>query len=145
MSFKGSMDDRLLIRELLETYADAVCELNAEAWSATWASESEWHLPGGFGTYSGKEQILIAWRAAMTQFPGVVFAVTLGAIDVSDDRAVVRSYTSEVYTDPAGQTHRDRGRYKDVVIKEGHRWLFKSRRFDYIHRAIDGESIGTNT
>ena len=34
MPFTGPAEDRLAIRELLETYADAVTRCDAEAWGA---------------------------------------------------------------------------------------------------------------
>jgi len=37
MAFTGPFEDRLEIRELLETYSDAVCKVDADAWAATWA------------------------------------------------------------------------------------------------------------
>ena len=40
----------------------------------------------------------------------------------------------EVKYDRGGVTKRDRGRYEDVCVKIGGRWLFKSRSFRNIHR-----------
>jgi hypothetical protein len=40
-----------------------------------------------------------------------------------------------VYTDAAGVAKRDRGRYEDVVVKRGGKWLFQKRVFRNIHRA----------
>ena len=39
MAFTGPLEDRIAIRELLETYADAVCRVDAEAWGSTWAED----------------------------------------------------------------------------------------------------------
>jgi len=133
--FEGPFEDRLAIRELIESYADAVCTVDAAAWGETWADDGVWELPDMplVGKISGKDNIVTAWKAAMEQFRGVIFVATIGSIEIATDRAAVRSYTSEVY-DRAGRTHRDRGRYEDVVVKRGGRWLFKSRRFQNIHR-----------
>lgn len=135
MAFEGSVEDRLAIRELLESYADAVCTVDAVAWGNTWADDSVWELPDypEIGKIVGKSNIVAAWKAAMAQYPGVIFAVMPGSIVVRGDRASVRSYTSEVY-DQHGVTKRDRGRYDDVLVKRGGQWLFKSRVFKNIHR-----------
>jgi uncharacterized protein (TIGR02246 family) len=135
MAFEGAAEDRLAIRELLETYADAVCVVDADAWASTWAEDGVWELPDypEIGKIVGKSNILAAWKAAMAQYPGVIFIATPGSIEVRGEEAVVRSYTSEVY-DRDGATKRDRGRYDDVVVKRGGRWLFKSRVFKNIHR-----------
>jgi hypothetical protein len=135
MAFEGRAKDRLAIRELLEAYADAVCVVDPIAWGNTWAEDGVWELPDypQVGKIVGKANIVPAWKAAMTQFPGVIFIATPGSIKINADEAVVRSYTSEVYNKD-GVTKRDRGRYDDVVVKRGGKWLFKSRVFKNIHR-----------
>lgn len=135
MAFEGSVEDRLAIRELLEAYADAVCMVDPLAWGNTWAEDGVWELPDypEIGKIVGKANIVTAWKAAMTQYPGVIFIATPGSIKIAGDEAVVRSYTSEVY-DRDGVTKRDRGRYDDVVVKSGGKWLFKHRVFRNIHR-----------
>lgn len=137
MAFEGPFEDRLAIRELLEAYADAVCEVDAEAWGATWADDGTWEMPDypEFGTIRGKDGIVATWKAAMAQYPGVLFVATPGSIMIEGNSATVRSYTSEVYDDRAtGRTTRDRGRYDDIVVKRDGRWLFQRRRFKKLHR-----------
>ncbi|WP_226016397.1 nuclear transport factor 2 family protein [Novosphingobium sp. FKTRR1] len=137
MSFTGPAEDRLAIRELLETYADAVTRLDADAWIATWAEDAEWSLPDypELGTTHGRPAIRAMWVEAMKGYPGIMFEAWPGAIEVTGDTAVVRSYTAEVY-DQNGQTHRDRGQYDDTLVKIDGRWLFRSRSFRNIHRQI---------
>jgi ketosteroid isomerase-like protein len=135
MPFTGPAEDRQAIRELLETYADAVTRCDAEAWGATWADDAEWSLPDypEIGTTKGKSAIVAMWVEAMKGFPGIMFEAWPGSIEVDGGRATMRSYTSEVY-DQNGATKRDRGVYEDVCIKTGGKWLFASRIFRNIHR-----------
>lgn len=135
MAFTGPMEDRLAIRELLEAYADAVTRCDADAWGACWADDAEWSLPDypELGTTRGRAAIVAMWVAAMKHYPGIMFEAWPGEILVEGDRATMRSYTSEVY-DQDGATKRDRGRYDDVCVKIGGRWLFQSRTFRNIHR-----------
>lgn len=135
MPFTGPAEDRLAIRELLDAYADAVTRCDAEAWGATWAEEAKWTLPDypEIGTTSGRTAIVAMWVEAMKGFPGIMFEAWPGSIEVEGDRALVRSYTSEVY-DQDGATVRDRGAYDDICVKEGGQWLFASRSFRNIHR-----------
>ena len=135
MSFTGPVEDRLAIRELLDSYSDAVCTVDAEAWGATWAEDSEWELPDypEIGRIVGRANIVTAWKAAMAHYPGIIFVSSPGSIAVTADQAVVRCYTSEVY-DKDGVTRRDRGRYDDVLVKRNGQWLFKKRVFRNIHR-----------
>jgi hypothetical protein len=134
MSFTGPFEDRLAIRELLETYADAVTRRDPEAWGAIWAEDGEWSLPDypEIGTTRGRPAIVAMWIEAMKAYPGIMFEAWPGAIVVDGESATMRSYTSEVY-DRDGATIRDRGLYDDVCVKVGGRWLFRSRSFRNIH------------
>lgn len=136
MAFEGLSEDRLAIRELIDAYADAVSRCDAEDWAATWAEDAVWSLPDypDIGEVRGKAAIVDMWKAAMTQYPGMIFIASAGSIVVEGDRAVVRSWTSEVY-DQNGVTKRDRGRYDDVCVKRDGKWLFLSRSFKNVHRA----------
>ena len=135
MPYTGPFEDRLAIRELLETYADAVTRCDAGDWGSTWADDGVWSMPDypEFPTQTGKASIVGLWVEAMKQFPGIMFEAWPGSIEVDGDTAKVRSYTSEVY-DQEGVTKRDRGVYDDVCVKSGGKWLFQSRPFRNIHR-----------
>lgn len=135
MAFTGPFEDRLAIRELLEAYGHAVTRCDADAWAQTWADDAEWSLPDypAIGTTRGKAAIVAMWKEAMKTYPGIMFQAWPGSIEVNGNRAVVISYTSEVY-DHNGVTKRDRGRYEDVCVKQNGTWLFASRSFRNIHR-----------
>ena len=135
MPYTGPFEDRLAIRELLETYADAVTRCDAVSWGATWAQDAEWSLPDypEIGTTKGREAIVGMWVEAMKAYPGIMFEAWPGSIEVDGTSAVMRSYTSEVY-DQNGVTMRDRGVYEDTCVKLDGKWHFKSRSFRNIHR-----------
>ena len=48
----------------------------------TWAEDGVWELPDypEIGKIVGKANIVTAWKAAMAQYPGVVFIATPGSI-----------------------------------------------------------------
>jgi ketosteroid isomerase-like protein len=135
MPFTGPAEDRLAIRELLETYADAVTRRDAAAWGDTWAEDAEWSLPDypEIGTTKGRTAIVAMWVEAMKAYPGIMFEAWPGSIEVTGDRATMRSYTAEVY-DQDAVTLRDRGVYEDTCVKVDGRWVFASRSFRNIHR-----------
>ncbi len=135
MPFTGPAEDRLAIRELLDTYADAVTRRDADGWGATWAEDAAWSLPDypEIGTTNGRTAIVAMWIEAMKAYPDIMFEAWPGSIDVDGNRAVMRSYTSEVY-DQGGITMRDRGVYEDVCVKVDGQWRFASRSFRNIHR-----------
>jgi uncharacterized protein (TIGR02246 family) len=135
MPFTGPAEDRLAIRDLLDAYADAVSRCDADDWAALWAEDSVWSLPDypEYPDTHGRAAIVAMWVNAMKDFPGIMFEAWPGSIEVDRDRAIVRSWTSEVY-DKDGKVHRDRGRYDDVCVKIDGRWLFQTRAFRNIHR-----------
>jgi len=135
MPFTGPAEDRLAIRELLDAYADAVNRRDPQAWGKTWAEDAEWSMPDypQFPATKGRDAIVALWLEAMAAYPGIIFVANPGSIEVDGDRAIVRSYTSEVYDQPDG-THRDRGTYEDVCVKRDGRWQFLSRTFRNNHR-----------
>jgi ketosteroid isomerase-like protein len=142
MPYTGPAEDRLAIRELLETYADAVTRLDAETWAATWAEDAEWSLPDypEIGTTRGRAAIKAMWIEAMQHYPGIMFEAWPASIEVAGNTATMRSYTAEVY-DRDGMTVRDRGRYEDICVKVDGVWLFQSRGFRNIHRQIAPKGV----
>ncbi|MCB2061353.1 MAG: nuclear transport factor 2 family protein [Novosphingobium sp.] len=137
MPFTGPAEDLQAIRELLDTYADAVTQRDADAWGATWAEDGHWTMPDypEFPAQTGRGNIVALWVEAMKEFPGIMFEAWPGSIEVEGDHAVVRSYTSEIY-DQGENTVRDRGRYEDECVKIGGKWYFKRRAFRNIHKQI---------
>ena len=135
MAFTGSTEDRLAIRELMDTYADAVCQRDAEQWASTWAEDSAWKLPviPGMENVQGKDNIVTAWKAGMEYFPFVFMSISVGSIEIDGDTAVVRAYTSEVAVKTDGEEIRPRGRYDDKLVKIDGQWLFKERIFNVLH------------
>jgi hypothetical protein len=63
-----------------------------------------------------------------------VYLATPGAIEVDGDRATARLYTNEVYTDPSGRIVRRRGRYDEVLVRRGERWLITEHAFRTLHQ-----------
>lgn len=134
MPYTGSLEDRQQIRELLERYCDAVNQRDADAWGATWAEDAQWLLPHlGLDGISGRTQIVEAWREAMKLFPFVNMFAQAGSIEVDGDRAVMRSYTSEVAVMQDDKEIRPRGQYDDVCVKRNGKWLFQRRKFTVLY------------
>jgi ketosteroid isomerase-like protein len=136
VAFSGPLEDRVAIRELMDTYADAVSRIDAEAWAACWVDDGAvWSIPfyPQIGTIEGKEKMLAIWVEAMKTFAGDNFVMTPGSIEVLGDRAKVTAYTSEAY-DIGNTIFRDRGYYEDLCVKIDGRWYFKERTFHLRHR-----------
>jgi uncharacterized protein (TIGR02246 family) len=127
MPFEGSLEDRIAIRELIESYGDAVFRRDEAAWAANWAEESVWTL-AGVGV-KGKANIVALWKGAMAGFSTVTFFANPGAIRVNGDSAEVRVYTLEFLVETGGKSRRVVGQYDDRLVKENGAWLFQARSY----------------
>ncbi|MGO4166566.1 nuclear transport factor 2 family protein [Novosphingobium sp. YAF33] len=138
MAFTGPLEDRILIRELLDTYAHGVMTRDAETWGGTWAEDAYWALPEfpDLGGYSGKAAIVAAWVESMKRYGlgggerAMIYVAHPGEIRVAGDAATAISYTSEIFEDPAsGKTLRLRGRYADELARIEGSWRFTRREY----------------
>ena len=127
MSFDGPLEDRIAIRERIESYGDAVFRRDETAWAACWAEDSAWDLMGT--RVSGKANIVATWRGAMAGFSSVAFFSTPGAVNVEGDCAEARTYTLEFLVETGGKARRVIGQYDDRLVKQGGRWLFAERSY----------------
>lgn len=130
MVFSGSCEDQLAIRALNDSYCDAVFRRDSENWGANWADDARWELMGQ--TVSGREAIVTMWTGAMAGFSFVAFFAQVGALRIEGDRAEGRVYTQELLEHADGTQSRPVGRYDDVYIRTGGRWLFLERRYTFL-------------
>lgn len=142
--FTGPLEDRILIRELMETYAHGVMTKDPELWASTWADDAFWALPEfpDLGGFTGKAAIVAGWVESMKVYglanctKPMVYIVTPGTIAVDGDAARAVCYTSEIFDDPAsGQTLRVRGRYDDELARIDGHWRFTRREYRTMHVA----------
>ena len=131
MGFTGPIEDRLAIRELIDTYADATNLRDAGVWGSLFAEDARWFLPDfpQYGDRVGRAAIVALWVSAVADHEGLVYMATPGAIEVDGDRATARLYTFEVYTAKDGSTVRRHGRYDDALVKRDGRWLIAEHTF----------------
>jgi uncharacterized protein (TIGR02246 family) len=126
--FSGPEQDRLLIRELIDSYGDAVARRDADDWAATWAEDAVWRFAGR--EMAGRETIVSTWSGAMAAYATIAFMAFPGAISVEGDRATVRTHTLEHLVPVDGPTRVQAGIYEDELIRRDGRWLFASRTFN---------------
>ena len=125
MSFSGPLEDQLAIRCLHDSYVDAVFRRDPHDWGANWAIDGRWNLMGT--TVEGRDAIVGMWNGAMAGFVFVAFFCQPVSIDVSGDTATGRTFTHEMLEMPDGEIRRPIGRYDDIFVKVGGRWLYQER------------------
>jgi len=134
MHFEGPIEDRLAIRELVDSYGDAVARHDATDWGSNWAQDAVWtlNLPD-LPRVEGRADIVALWSKAMAEYEYVLMTAKPGSIKVSGDKATGRFWTSEITRLKTGEEQRIAGRYEDEYVKRNGRWYFKSRSYNMIH------------
>ena len=138
MAFTGPTEDRLAIRELMDTHAHGVMTKDPDLWGSIWAEDAFWDLPEypDLGGFTGKEAIVAAWTDSMQRYGledmsrPMIYFMQPGAIEIDGNHASTVAYTIEIFDDPAtGKRTRTTGRYDDELEKRGGRWLFTRRSY----------------
>ena len=138
MISSGPVEDRLMIRELVESYNDAVMRFDADAWGANWTDDAVWNLPGA-GDMTGKPTIVVAWQQAMSAFSFVGFFASAGPIIVTGETASGTWYQQEFLHQKDGVKRTITGKYTDSYIKRDGRWFFAKR----VYEILDAQESGT--
>lgn len=132
MLSRGPMEDRLAIRELVDSYNDAVMRFDADAWSANWTDDASWTLPGA-GEITGRDNVVNTWKQAMEAFSFVGFFASAGPIVVSGAEAHGTWYQQEFLHQKDGVKRTIVGRYEDDYVKADGRWYFHKRVYSILH------------
>lgn len=138
MPFTGPIEDRIAIRELMDTHAHGVMTRDATLWGSIWAEDAYWELPDypDLGGFDGKAAIVAGWVESMKAYgldgctKPMIYFMQPGSIEVTGDRASAVAYTIEIFDDPAtGNRIHATGRYDDQLEKRNGQWLFTRREY----------------
>lgn len=132
MISSGPAEDRLAIRELVESYNDAVMRFDGEAWASNWRDDASWTLPGA-GEIKGKDKFFPIWQQAMSAFSFVGFFASAGPILVTGDTARGTWYQQEFLHQKDGAKRAITGRYQDEYVKVDGRWYFQKRVYEILN------------
>ncbi|MBV8967124.1 MAG: nuclear transport factor 2 family protein [Mycobacteriaceae bacterium] len=128
----GPAEDRLKIRERLDSYCDAVCRIDRQDYLACWTEDGE--RLGDGGECHGIEELLTHWDGIWHALERMAFLTQIGAIEVDGDRARTRSYCQEILRLKNGATHRLVGMYEDELRRVDGTWLFSRRTYRVVLR-----------
>lgn len=134
MAFTGSIEDRLAIRELHDSYCDAVLRRNPDDWGALWTEDAVWSLMGT--EVVGRDNIVNLWNGAMSAFDAVSFLGIPASLEVTGDTASGRYQTHEVLVEK-GVSRMAGGRYDDEFRKVNGQWLYSKRIFNVVAQIGD--------
>lgn len=134
MISSGPLEDRIAIRELVESYNDAVMRFDADAWGANWAEDSHWIR--SMGEAHGKADIVGSWQQAMSAFSFVGFFASAGPIIVTGSTAHATWFQQEFLHGKDGSRRTVTGQYEDDYVKAGGRWYFQQRVYKVLHAEL---------
>lgn len=138
MPFTGPIEDRVAIRELMDTHAHGVMTRDADLWGSIWAEDAQWELPEypDLGVFTGRETIVAGWVESMKAYGldnmtrPMIYFMQPGSIEVDGDEASAVAYTIEIYDDPqTGKRVYNNGRYDDRLRRIDGAWKFTYRAY----------------
>jgi ketosteroid isomerase-like protein len=127
MAYTGSLDDRQLIRERLETYSDAVMRQDLDTYLACWTGDAR--RLGAGGECTGKDELRAHWHGVFQAVEQMAFFTQLASITVDGNRAETRSYCLEIMKLRDGNTRQLVGAYTDELVRLDGDWLFAQRNY----------------
>jgi uncharacterized protein (TIGR02246 family) len=130
MAFKGPIEDRLKIRELMGAYADAAMSKDLEAHLACWADDCVWLSLGQ--EFRGKAALRAQWPKTWADIRKMGFYNEIGAIEIDGDRATARCFVREVVFMADGGVRKLVARYDDELVRTDGEWLFARRAYNLI-------------
>ena len=130
MISSGPIEDRLMIRELVESYNDAVMRFDKAAWAENWREDATWALPGTGDGITGRDNFVPMWENAMSAFEFVGFFASAGPITVNGDQASGIWYQQEFLHQKDGVKRNVTGKYTDDYVKVDGRWYFQKRVYE---------------
>ena len=132
MISSGPLEERLAIRELIDSYNDAVMRFDGDAWAENWTADATWSLPG-MGDVNGKANFFALWTKMMSAYSFVGFFASAGPITVTDNTAHGTWYQQEFLHGKDGAKTQVTGRYEDDYVKRGGRWFFQKRTYSVLY------------
>jgi ketosteroid isomerase-like protein len=127
MAFTGPREAMQDIRELHETYSDAVIRQDLETYLACWSEDGR--RTGTGGECSGKAELRSHWMGIFGAIEQMAFFPQLASISVDGERATARSYCLEFMKLRDGGSRQVVGEYTDELVRVDGRWVFSHRHY----------------
>ena len=134
MAFTGPIEDRLAIRDLYDSYADAANRGDRADWLACWSADAVWWCH--YFERQGQEAIAGQYDELMANVKQTIFMTQMCAIDVSGDTARARAVCSERLLQITGGEYQLTGRYEDELERRDGQWVFVRRIYNVMHEAM---------
>lgn len=125
MWFKGSIEDRVTIREFYGSFARASSLGLTEDWLVHWAQDCIWNTQ--HFKLSGKDEVRRQWDQLWENFDKVALIHEVCSIQVEGDTASTTCIAREVIQLRNGGVYKLAGCYEDQLLRNEGSWLFARR------------------
>ncbi len=130
MPFTGPRQDVQAIRELHETYNDAVTRQDLDAYLGSWAEDGK--RTGAGGECHGHAELRAQWVGIFKAIEQMAFFIQLAAIAVDGHQATARSYCLEFIRLHDGASRQVVGEYRDELVRLDGGWVFSQRHYQIL-------------
>lgn len=130
MPFSGPLEDRLLIREKMSAYAEAMFSQDLEAWLAHFAEDVDWRW--GSNCTKGVEAMRASWPNLWAPLRAMGLFTEVSSIEVDGDIASAKCYSRQIFFHKDGKVVKVVGLYTDRLVRQNGSWLFAERSFKMI-------------
>lgn len=124
----GSLEDRMLVREIYGLYATASCQGDVEAWLDLWTDDAQWN--SHIFNRRGKAELRQQWNDLWVNFGKLGFLSDVGPVAVTGDTARAQSVAREVIRLTDGSLFKLIGTYDDHLVRVDGVWLFARRDYN---------------
>ncbi|BFM05819.1 nuclear transport factor 2 family protein [Halioxenophilus aromaticivorans] len=130
----GSIEDRLAIRELVESFAHEAMRTNPDTWGATWADSEQcsWKLVSFPEPVIGKTAIVEKFAQVMAYVDFLSMISVPADMVIDGDHATGKAYCREWVAARNGAHKHLVGCYHDQYIKQNNVWRFLTRRYEIL-------------
>jgi hypothetical protein len=125
----GPVEDRLAIRELLETFAVGAMHIDPDIWGSTWAEQGSWKLPSMSEPAVGKTDILAIFKEKMAYVDYMSMISFPADLVIDGYSAKGKAYCRELIYTKSGEQKVVVGFFDDEYVKQDGRWYFLSREY----------------
>lgn len=129
---KGSIEDRLAIRELIEAFCAAVIRIDADRFASTFAEDGVWVLPSVPEGTRGRDNIRKVFGEKLAYVEHIHMTGFPDELVFDGDRATGKTYCRELIYTKDGDNKVLIGCFHDAYVKCDGDWLFQSRDYEVV-------------
>jgi len=126
----GSIEDRLAIRELIESFSGTLACLDTDAWIQNWAEDGAWKLRSLPEDVVGRDAILATFVDKMSPVKAISMISYPNNLSIDGDTATGIAYCREIIELKTGDRKELLARFHDNYVRVDGEWKFARREYE---------------